>query len=837
MPERLPFVDDLATFGYRSAIIDDGGEVGYAELATQVQHRRCRLGPPRRLVAIAATNDRDTVTTYLAALAGGHAVLLCDAAALEPLVAVYDPDVVHVGGQVTQRRPGTTHELHPDLALLLSTSGSTGSPKLVRLSRACLAANAAAIAESLDIRDSDRAALNLPLHYCYGLSVLHSNLLRGASVLLSGESVTEPRFWAGFQVHGATSLHGVPYTFELLDEVGFAAMELPTLRYVTQAGGRLEPQTVHRYAELGRRRGFAFVVMYGQTEATARMAYLPAEHAAAAPSAIGRPIPGGRFSIEGAEDGVGELVYHGPNVMLGYARSPADLARGRTVEALHTGDLARRRPDGLYELVGRRSRFVKPFGLRVDLDGVERLLAETGRQAAATGTDDGIAVAVVGTDPAATAQLLSDRLGLPPAAVRVVGLEALPRRPNGKLDHAAVGALTAAEPACERRPPNVRAAFATVFPDDELTDATTFVGLGGDSLSYVRMATALQRVLGWVPPDWPTTPLGELTRLVPRRGGWPLVETAVVLRAVAIVLVVGTHVGLFMLAGGAHLLLGVAGWTFARFVLQTREPGSPSRAALRNLVRLAVPSALWIAWRAHDQDDVFAVNALLLNYFLDPPRFAYWFVEGLAQILLLFAAVLAVPAVRRAERAQPFGFALAVLVLALVGRLFPEPGNVFSAHLMSPHLILWVFVLGWVVQRADTPARRALTAVLVVGLVPSFFTAIPQQAVIVTVGLLALLGLRGVRLPGWAVLPAASVAAASLAIYLTHFAVFPYLLAHLHPVVVLAVCLAVGVAVQVLLGAVCRRLRPRWRSWWRRAWPLPAAVSAPAARAPRRGRT
>ena len=136
----------------------------------------------------------------------------------------------------------------------------------------------------------------------------------------------------------------------------------------------MPPERVRRFAELGRRQGWDLFVMYGATEATARMAYLPPQLAASHPAAIGRPIPGGAFTIEPCDawgDDVGELVYRGPNVMMGYAHGPADLPLGKTVEALHTGDIVRRNPDGLYEVIGRSSRFVKMYGLRIDLQRVE----------------------------------------------------------------------------------------------------------------------------------------------------------------------------------------------------------------------------------------------------------------------------------------------------------------------------------------------------------------------------------------------------------------------------------------------------------------------------------
>src|SRR5690606_38857953 len=127
------------------------------------------------------------------------------------------------------------HELHPDLALLLTTSGSTGASKLVRLSYRNVVSNADSIAHYLDIRDTDRAATTLPMHYCYGLSVINSHLLRRAGLLLSDRSVVDRCFWDEFRAGGGTAFAGVPHPFDQLDRVGFESLTLPALRYVTQA--------------------------------------------------------------------------------------------------------------------------------------------------------------------------------------------------------------------------------------------------------------------------------------------------------------------------------------------------------------------------------------------------------------------------------------------------------------------------------------------------------------------------------------------------------------------------------------------------------------------------
>ncbi len=326
-----PLLDHLRGHGERVAVLTETEHLTYHQLADTVADTAHALDGPRRLVMLETRNDLATLVRYLAAMAGGHVVLPVPAGRDHAtIVQTYEPDVVIDGDGINHRHRGGRHRLHDDLALLLSTSGSTGSPKLVRLSHRNLASNAAVIAGYLGIRETDRAATTLPMSYCYGLSVIHSHLLRGAGLILTDHSVVDDEFWDLFRRHRGTAFAGVPYTFELLERVGTDVLDLPHLRYVTQAGGRMPPERVRRFAELGRRQGWDLFVMYGATEATARMSYLPPQLASSHPGSIGRPIAGGSFTIEPHEawddEDAGELVYRGPNVMMGYARGPDDLA-------------------------------------------------------------------------------------------------------------------------------------------------------------------------------------------------------------------------------------------------------------------------------------------------------------------------------------------------------------------------------------------------------------------------------------------------------------------------------------------------------------------------------
>ena len=271
---------------------------------------------------------------------------------------------------------------HPDLALLLSTSGSTGSPKLVRLSYENLLSNTMSICEYLKIIRADRPITTLPMNYSYGLSVINTHLYAGASIILTDQSYAQKTFWDLFKKNSATSFSGVPYTYEILKRIHFERMELPSLKCMAQAGGKLSEELQRFFAEYAIKRNIDFFIMYGQTEATARMSYLDPKLATEKIGSIGKAIPGGRFEIRDDQNNIinqpgvkGNLFYCGTNVFMGYADSINDLCKENLHNGLlDTGDLAEYDNDNFLYIKGRKKRFIKIYGNRVNLDEIESIL-------------------------------------------------------------------------------------------------------------------------------------------------------------------------------------------------------------------------------------------------------------------------------------------------------------------------------------------------------------------------------------------------------------------------------------------------------------------------------
>jgi acyl carrier protein/fucose 4-O-acetylase-like acetyltransferase len=432
--------------------------------------------------------------------------------------------------------------------------------------------------------------------------------------------------------------------------------------------------------------------------------------------------------------------------------------------------------------------------------------------------------------------LVSSLLGIPRSAVRVVVADELPRLASGKPDLRGLAAFaddddvparsTADDPAgvgeatSGPQAASVRAAFAEALgrSADQVPDDATFVGLGGDSLSYVETSVRIEALLGHMPDGWHLRTVAELQDLADERtaGATPArrlthtMETNVVLRGLASVLIVGTHAGLFVAQGGAHVLLAVAGFNFARFRLQSAEPSSHLRPAFASMARIAVPTAIWLAYQFTYEEPFSWPKALFANNYLGSGLWEYWYVEALLQMLLFFTLLFAFPWVRAVERRFPFGVAFAVFVAATALR-YDALDIGHPAHWMyMTDTIVWCFALGWAAQRARGVWQKLAVTVLGAVNVWEFFDK-PGRELIAAVGLVLLVWVAHVRVPVHLHRLIAAVAAAALYIYLTQWAVFVALRHEVAPWAVTVAAIAVGLVAFAVGQRIDRFVVRRWR--------------------------
>lgn len=455
---------NLRDFADNTAVIqDDGQRFSYAELADLTDALADKV-PPRSLVFILSENSIESLVGYVSFINHRIVPLMLDAhidrTLLDNFLTEYKPDYLWLSADKAAEFNGKTifeqgnyalvkmsdsraYPLYDELALLLTTSGSTGSPKFVRQSYKNIRANTDSIIEYLKLDSTERAITTLPMNYTYGLSILNTHLAVGATILMTQKTLIQRDFWNFFAQQKATSFGGVPYTYEMLDRLMFFRRKLPDLRTMTQAGGKILPALHKKFAEYAAKEGKHFVVMYGQAEATARMAYLPPEKALEKCGSTGIAIPGGKFDLIDANGGkittpdtVGELVYTGDNVTLGYAVCGADLAKGdERSGVLQTGDMAQFDADGYFYIVGRKKRFLKIFGNRVGLDETERLIKTQYPEldCACAGKDDAMKIFITDAEKNKEVQnFVAEKTHLNFTAFHVEYIEKIPKNDAGK---------------------------------------------------------------------------------------------------------------------------------------------------------------------------------------------------------------------------------------------------------------------------------------------------------------------------------------------------------------------------------------------------------------------
>ncbi|MBR6696998.1 MAG: AMP-binding protein [Lachnospiraceae bacterium] len=464
----MNYYSDIDKYGDNIAIrTESGEELTYTKFLLDADTIVEKL-ESRKLVFLVCRNCLESVCAYIGALRKGVIPVMInagiDADLYNTLFETYKPAYIYAPFDFASIKADfvelakyrdftmyatacdTSYPVAKELALLLTTSGSTGSPKLVRQSYTNITANANSIAQYLEIVATDRAITTMPMSYTYCLSIINSHLLMGASIVMNEYSVIQREFWNVFKATEPTTFGGVPFIYEQLKALRFGRMNLPSLRYITQAGGKLSKEMAEEFNAICEEKGIKLIVMYGQTEATARMSYLPWEKAKEKAGSMGIAIPGGEFSLIDVDgrvitetDVVGELVYKGANVTLGYAQGYEDLNNGDDNQGvLVTGDMAKRDADGFYYIVGRKKRFLKMFGNRVNLDEVEGLLKKENYSCVCGGVDDKLKVYTTDADENVHQRIkefLSETLSFTSKSFEVVYIEEIPRNEAGKVQY------------------------------------------------------------------------------------------------------------------------------------------------------------------------------------------------------------------------------------------------------------------------------------------------------------------------------------------------------------------------------------------------------------------
>lgn len=447
-----------------AAIDDTGGLLTYGELVS-LRGVLTTVLPERELVFCLCENKVGALAGFLALYDCKDVCLLLsahiDKGLLEILCQTYMPSyfwmpemmVDDYGYEVVCRFKGYSlcktgnraPTMHPDLSMLMTTSGTTGSPKLVRHKYGNIESNAKNVTKIFGWTPEERGIIDLPMQYTMGLNVINSHLYAGATVLLIEANLMSPKYWSFIKEQKGSNFTGVPFSYEILNRLRFQRMDLPYLTTMAEGGGKLSDSLFKAFADYAAEKGKRFFATFGTTETSARLAFLPPECASTHIGSIGRAIPEGKLILmdnNGQEiteaDVEGELRYEGPNVTMGYGTNIEDLKKGDEFCGIYeTGDVAKMDSDGFFYIVGRKKRFLKLFGLRVSLDQSERIISEHfGIECACTGDDTKMKIFITEDKlQEDVKQLISEKTGLKSSSFEVLVIDAIPHFESGKINY------------------------------------------------------------------------------------------------------------------------------------------------------------------------------------------------------------------------------------------------------------------------------------------------------------------------------------------------------------------------------------------------------------------
>lgn len=398
----------------KSMVLGAAEHVSYSEVyshALKLAHYLIqRIGKNKKVLLI-SSNSVFYIKAYFAILKSGNIVIPVnpeiEGKNLDYIVEKAKPEMVFMGNRYLRFFPSIQYEIinEPKLdeiirnslnghnfntaktgdfqiATILFTSGSTGEPKGVMLSHKNLISNTESIISYLHLTEKDIIHVVLPFYYCYGLSLLHTHVRVGGSLVMTNSFVFLANVISDLKSFKCTGFAGVPSHFQILlrKSKDFKKTEFPHLRYVTQAGGKLHNLFIEEFTSAFP--SVQFYVMYGQTEATARLSYLPPDMLKYKLGSIGKGIPGVELAVVSPEGSkvetgeIGEIVAKGDNIMLGYFDDP-ELTQSTIGDSwLHTGDLGRFDQDGFFYVTGRKKDIIKVGGNRLSSKEIEEVVLE-----------------------------------------------------------------------------------------------------------------------------------------------------------------------------------------------------------------------------------------------------------------------------------------------------------------------------------------------------------------------------------------------------------------------------------------------------------------------------
>ncbi len=766
------------------------GTLSHTQLSEAVSACAATLASNQRLlIQVPFERSIDAIIGYLGVLQAGHVALVAGDQAAQP----YQPNA-RMDGQTMVTLHDQPIELHPDLSVLLSTSGSTGSSKLVRLSAENLHSNADAIIDGLGLEPSDVGATLLPLHYSFGLSVLHTHLLVGGCLAVGEWSMNDPDLHQNLSKFQVSNIGVVPHMLELAQTTPTFDPAPASLRLVYQAGGKLDAHLAKQWSKRLGAQGIAFSMMYGQTEASARMTITRPSTSLEHPDAVGEVIRGSEMRVE-----EGELVFRGPGVMLGYAMHQDDLALGRMITELRTGDLGSV-DDGIVRIHGRSSDFLKIAGLRIALPEIQAQLSKENIHAIVTGDDTAVRVLATQSTAPNTTELIA-ATGLDGAHVRVATTETLPLLPNGKPDKRRAKQVVDQQWAGSGTLPKLAHLLGIYL--EEVDVSKSFVHNGGTSLNHVAAASLLGRHHD-LPPNWQHVPLEQI--LATRSASTVRADTPMVLRAVAALTIVLNHANLARILGGAHTLLLVAGYQLAAFAFALPSARDRVRRVARTCAAVAIPTSLISLVGVLITGTYGWSNVLLIEWLWESQgsTWLFWFIETYLLGMVVLTALSCVPSLWRLYARDGFVGALVMFGLMLVPRYGME---IFDpAHLRhGPLGAMWLLAAGVLVRNAQQQAQKIVAWLLTAVAAWDMFETLWQWGYVL-IGAALLLWVPQLPLPRWALRPVGLLAAASLYCYILQFDILARIA---NPWVGVVASLAAGMACWALVQLlVVRRLWP-----------------------------